>query len=378
MPDEYRETSGATYGGATGGAYGGPYGFTYGEAADSAYRIRLSHDSGAETIIDEILSVDVVFNHSGVSDCEVEIPYTPSLDQWRFARLELLYGDQILMEAIAEEVPGPTTADTARIGGRGPLRKLARGDIPERTVSGPADEVIREYWADFTEFDADVIAPETPPLLDGLEVSGTPLEVLQSLHEAAGMRFVFLHTDRSRDVESFPPSEVPRQPSWFSIDHDSNIDAHSYANRVVVVGGEKEDGTRARGTAQDSEAIARFEELTGRSDGTVTWRYPAPALTTDEACAERAQTVLEDRVAADSLSGTVDIIPDTIILPGYHYEIPEFRQSADAEAPVLPVNEVSISEDLAGSGASAQLNVNAPKGLADIVGQQLSGPLIPP
>ena len=342
-------TTGFTYGTTHGATYGTTSGGTYGEQTEERYRVRLTTSSGRRADIRSITSVDLALEHTAVSDLSLEIPRFEGLREFRFADMDLYYGDRLIFQATVEIYPGSGTPETSVLEGRGPGRSLTRGEIVVDYSGWVPWEAIRDCWDVHTGFSATVYEPATPkPAIEDGEMEGTPLEVLQTLHDRAAMRFTIQHTTPGRNVESYEPGALVREATWTSTDDDSTGDVTGYANHVIVKGGIRSDGTRPRAEAEDAAEI----DAVGRE----TWPITDHTLTTQADCQARADTELAERLNADTFSGSIEIIP-SLVLPGYRYQIPEWGGVE------LPVDTVSYSESL--GEASATLEVNAPEGIVD-------------
>lgn len=351
---------GFVYGPEGGAAYGpedAEDGGTYGPQRPQRYRARLTAVDGLRQTV-EPDAVDITFEHTAISDCALEMPRIPGLDRFRHGEMTIFYGDRRLFTATVEKFPGPGTGATATLAGRGPARSLARGSLSVTYSSRDAHDAIAEVWRDHTDFSATVFTPNSPTTLSDFSSEGTPLEVLQDLHEQAGMRFTVQHLDDGAVVESYVASERQRSHSWTVIEHGADGDVTEYANRVEVYGGTKSGGGRAFGAAEDTTEI---NDVTGGE--TITWRVDDSSITTDADAQARAESVLAERIAADSLSGTLEIVP-ALVLPGYYYDIPEWER--DGTVPTLSVDKVQIQESP--GEATATLEVNAPDGPVDVLG----------
>ena len=339
--------TGFALGGAHGATLGAATGGTYGNQPTDAYRARLTAPDGRRTDLTAIESLSLVREASAVSDIELTVPRGPDLSTYRFANLDLFYGNDLLFQAVVERLPGPGTDAQATLAGRGIGRQLARGEISVAFDGATDHEAIATTW-EKTAFRARITPPNNPGTVT-LEATDTPLSILQKLHTQAGMAFVIRHNEPGRVAESFVPSENVRSPSWQRVTDDSELDLRDYANKVIVEGKLADDGTRPRATATDSAEVT----LAGRE---VIWRITDPELTTTAACQARADTELAERTAEDSLSGTIDIVPMRLD-PGYYYQIPAW------DGAQLPIT--SVGYDIARGDAGCTLTVNAPSGIAD-------------
>lgn len=343
------DSTGFTLGGVHGATLGGSTGGTYGNQPGDAYRIRLTAPDGRRTDLTALEDISVVREVSAISDMEVSIPRGPDLSEFAFADMDLFYKNELLFQAVVEELPGPGTAPEGTLAGRGVGRRLARRELSV-DYDGVTDHVaIQDAWSQ-TVFSATVTPPNSPGTIT-LETSGTALDVLQKLHEQAGMEFVIRHDEPGYVAESFVPSENVRTASWTRVDDDSGYDLRDYANKVIVNGKLKSDGTRPRATAEDTAEI----NAAGRE---IEWIITDPELTTTAACQQRADVELAKRTAEDSLSGTIEIIPQRVT-PGFYYAIPAWD---DVE---LPITKVEYR--IARGDAIATLAANSAQGLNDFL-----------
>lgn len=335
-----------TYGGVRPATYGQPLPGTYGPTPESQYRLRLRSPSGRQIFTTALLGVEVTLERTAVSALSVEVPPFESLSDFILGDVVLEYRGQRLFGGRILGLPGPTSADTATIEADGPARSLARGAISVGPFSGNAYEAIETVWRDYTRFDATVIPPNSPTSLSDYSTEGTPLEVLQNLHELAGMEFAVQHQRDGARVESFVPEETVRASEWSALDHDSDLDARGYANAVEVYGGTTSGGGRAFARADDQSEIDRLgDEILVRVDD--------KTLTTDADCQARADSELKDRLAEDSLSGSVEIAPQ-LVLPGYYYEIDVFDTGSGP--PSLPVTRTRLRESRGQARATLEIN----------------------
>lgn len=346
---------GATLGGAQGATLGGDHGATLGPQRPQTYRAVLTTRDGRRLDITATVSISLSLEHTAVSSCSLTVPRMRDVDTFQLADLALYYGDSLLFSGTVEKLPGYGAGMNGQLSARGPARTLARGEVTVDYSGTDAHVAIREFWEDYTEFDATVLDPETTTTIpaDADPYEGTPMQVLQDLHELAGMRFTVQHGVAPNRVESYQAGQLVRQGTWTlkgAESYDSDYDWSGYANFVRVLGGIKADDTRAVGEARDQAEIDRlgFE--------TEPWVVRRPDITSDAACAELAESVLEDRAEANQFSGSIEIWPE-LILPGYAYEIPEF------DGAIAPIESVQLEESL--GEASGSLKINPPQGDAE-------------
>jgi len=349
MPED-----GFTFGGDDPATYGPPDAGTWGPQREQRYRIRLRRgDRG--TVIDAVLSIELTLAHSAVSALRAEVPRIPGLGDYKFGTVDLLYGDERLFRGRLLEWPGPGTGETATLAAPGPGQTLKRADLSVSFSGRAAHDAIAEVWRDETPFTATVVAPASPTTLSDFATEGSALEVLQTLHEQAGMRWTVQYAQDTVDVESYVPSEVPKTQAWDAVEHGSTGQGFGYANTVKVYGGLDANGNRVTATAKDQAEIDALADDIG--DGTVGARVDDELLTTEADAQARADTELADRLEQDELSGSLTIMPE-LVLPGYSYDIPEW--ATDGTTPTLPVDEVTIRESR--SDAGVELSVNSPTG----------------
>jgi len=335
-----------TYGSTRPATYGPTRPGTYGAVPKSQYRLRLGAPNGRRTLTTALLGIDVTLEHTAVSTLSAEIPPFDGLEYFILGDAVLEFRGQRLFGGRILGLPGPSTGETATIEAHGPARSLTRGAISVGPFSGDAYEAIETVWSQYTGFDATVVVPNSPTSLSDYSTEGTPMEVLQDLHELAGMRFTVRHQRSGKRVESYVPSEQVKSGTWTATDWDSSLDATNYANAVEVYGGTTSGGGRAFARAADQGEIDRLgDEVLVRIDD--------KTLTTDADCQARADSELADRVSEDDLSGSLEIIPQ-LVLPGYWYTIEKF-DTGDG-APDLPVEQTQLRE--ASGEARATLEVN--------------------
>ncbi|MFC6825651.1 hypothetical protein [Halopelagius fulvigenes] len=342
---------GFTLGEREGATLGGERGGTLGPQSEQGYRARLTTADGRRTDITSIIGMDLTLEHTAPSDVSLTVPRINGLGSFKFADLDLFYGDSLIFKGRVEEFPGPGRGEEATLAGRGPALELARGDITVDYSGLRVSEAIRRFWTDHTTFTATVYDPETATTLSDGTFEGTPLEVLQDLHERVGMRFTVQHTAADRLVESYKPGALVRQGTWTSVDDSATGSVTDYANKVIVKGKISSDGTQVSATASDQAEIDALGE-------TIPWRITDPTLTTDADCQARADSALEERLRQDTLSGEIVIIPE-LVLPGYLFEIPEWGGEQ------YPIETVSYSESI--GQATATLKINPPKDSIDIL-----------
>ncbi|MDJ1433580.1 hypothetical protein [Halostagnicola sp. A-GB9-2] len=342
-----------TAGGPRSGVAGSPDPFE-GELVsepEPLYELRLERNDGETRPVAGIESVDIVREHTDLSDWQVTVPEDDTLPEWRFADAELRHRGETLFTGQLQRVdPSILSAETV-LEGFGPGSDLRLGHVRIERQNVNLYQVIEEVWREHTPFDAIVLRPEEPQQFSSVTVSGSPKSVLKDLHERAGMRFYLPMGDGEIDAVSFRPGRITRPSGWTRLDIDPTYDVGDYRNAVVVEGARSEElGRRYRGEAVDEDEIDRVGERLEEPIG------PLPELESDEDCQRIADRRLEERVAEDQQEGSVDILP-RLMPPGVRVPVPYYggderdidqvsytESLGDAEATITFDKEYSVAE----------------------------------
>ena len=303
-----------------------------GPQSPPGYRLELTTGDGDRVALESFTSLSVNRRHTAISDWSATVPTRPDIDDRVLAGVRLAWGDTILFRGRLEDVSGDLFAPTVEIAGRGIEADLTRGDVTLNLENVRRCDAIRQLWRQETGFDATVITPtdrdhpacgriSTDP--DDGEYSGTPMKVLKTLHEEAGMRFTVLHSQPGQTVESYPIGSRRRDHDWDVLGGERDVSAKDYANHVVVKGEFRPDGTRLRVEAEDADEIAAMRRRGVGNDGHVTYPIDDPTLTDPDKARDIARSKLMDLVDKDSVGGSLETTP-TVANPGYQYYIPEF------------------------------------------------------
>lgn len=175
---------------------------------------------------------------------------------------------------------------------------------------------------------------EVSVLADGREFSGTPLSILQDLHEHANRRFVIEHgvgNPADAQLDSFLTGDeslvAGDSERWIITDSSRETTDNGDANQVRVVGARAPNGQYYQGIARDEAAIARLDEETPDSDdGVRPFTVVDRSLTSDNDCLSRARTELQER-SRMSIGGDIDTAP-MLVEPGYPYRVRAFDSDA--------------------------------------------------
>lgn len=287
------------------------------QTADPLYSVRLERDDGStRTVV--VNGMDIAREHTQLSDWQATAPADKSLEAWRFSDVEVRYRGEPLFRGDLTEVRTQEAAAETRLAGYGPGSALRYGTIEVDFTDLTLTQAIEHVWNRWTPYDALVLPPDEPKARDEIAESGTPLEVLETLHNDAGMRFYFAITGGDGpDVYSFHPGDIVRPGTWTRTDHERAYEVDAYANHVVVRGAWDSDrGQRYRGEARDPDEIERW----GKTDP---WPVNRPTIRSDDDAEQVAEQLLRERVAEDDLTGSIDIVP-RILPPGVRYEVPAF------------------------------------------------------
>lgn len=303
-----------------------------GSAPESGYRLRITTGSGDRETISGLTSLSVNRRHTAMSDWSATVPHRVGIDDRVLSSIRLEWGDTILFRGRLEDVGGEIGAPVVDISGRGIEADLTRGDVTLNLGNVRRCDAIEQVWTQHTDFSPTVIVPDddTHPACgrittdpDDEEYSGTPMDVLQTLHGDAGMRFTVLHSRPGLHVESYPAGGRRRRHNWDVLGGDRDVSAKEYANRVVVKGEFHSDGTRLTAVAEDDQEIEAMRQRGIGDDGHVTYPVSDRTLTDPAEAEDIAQSELADLVDKDSVGGSLDVSP-TVAAPGFDYYVPEF------------------------------------------------------
>lgn len=349
-------------GGSDGGRVylGGPSGGFLGPQAPHGYRFELRL-GGESLTLDSFTSMSVKRRHTALSDFQLTIPMPADGDlmDWLLADIRLLFGDSILFRGRLDTIDGDLFAPVAALSGNGIGVELTRGEIVHEWRNTEYWEAIREVWRQDSDFSTTVLPPEDPNHPGHTEVppsneySGTPMEILQQLHEESGMRFSVLHAKPGKNAVSYVPGDVRRDHAdrWEVLDGSRQASAAGYANRVTVTGAVKEgatgttqpggEGEHVYAEAKNEVEIAQMRQRGVGNDGVVTYPIQAPGI--GDALAEReegvsraeyyrrahaealakAKSKLAELADKDTVGGSLDIWPAAVV-PGFQYRINQF------------------------------------------------------
>ena len=391
----------AMRGGPEGATLGGPYAAFRGPQRPADYRLRITTGAGDRHVIERFESLGVTRRHTAISDWSATIAHDPGIDDRVLSSVRLTWGDTILFQGRLQNVDGGLGEPVVKLEGEGIETDLTRGDIDLDLTNVRRCDAIRTVWRWHTPFDATIYLAAGPghPCAtristdpnDG-EYSGTPMEVLKELHNDAGMRFTVLHSRPGLNVESYPIGGRQRRHDW-DVDLDESkrqVSAEGYANRVVVRGALRGDGSGERivEVATDDAEIAAMKDRQIGNDGVVTYPIgPDDEFDTHEKARAEAESKLAELVDRDSVGGKLEITP-TVAAPGLDYYVPEF--SGEREEPLgasdlgngplgtvegryVSLEQVTYSIKFGTGERSCSLDLTQRDGLVDELGKLYGG-----
>lgn len=295
--------------------------------------------SGDDLGIDFVTDLTPVREHSAISDWRVTVPHGASgaedLLEWVRARAYLTFDSRIVFVGELTRVNVNNANGTVSLEGSGMGGKLRSGDIIFQTGDVYAFEAIEECWeAVAPKWTVDVLEPHREHhqhiehwpgqrFEDGFD--GSPLEILQKIHDDLGWRFI-INRRRPYRAVSFREGDIVLPPTWTTIEVTPQRDISGYYNRAVVKGAVNEQlGRRVQGEYTDEEEVARLMEDSGRSEeeATFTYRETDPELETAWGCRLRAENRVKELVQEDSVTAKVNCEP-VLVPPGPRYTIDEF------------------------------------------------------
>lgn len=355
----------AHLGGDHGGQLGGVHGYQLSTAgpepvssafADDGLSIVLEGPTGGQRALATadrgygLLSVDVTLETRTVADWQVVVPYAPALERWAFATMHLGFDGERIFRGRLKTVSTPDDESETTLSGAGPLDALRRGDISVRFrnvyADTAADRVLADHIPDATPLQHRVTTPAAGrrTVIEGQEFSGSPLSVLAEICDHGNLTWTVDHRERDPVMEVFVPGIHAARPGpWRTLDYDRKFSIEDYANRVVVVGAPKNDGSgeNFRGVAEADEEIQQI------TNGQPITRRVETNLPTDRDCRARAGSELESALGERTLSASATTTPALVsVPPGYYYRLPELEGEGitDDGAVFLGLGQTSYTE----------------------------------
>lgn len=169
------------------------------------------------------------------------------------------------------------------------------------------------------------VAGDAEAIIDKREFQGTPMSILQTIHEDAGRRFVIEHGIRPdhgppsfMSFEARDPSVIQSTDDWVVTAVSRDAEVGEYANKITV------NGKNASTTVRDDDEIASLRDPP-HDDGVRPLRVEDDALTTVNDCLSKARSLLREHVDADTIGGSVSTAP-ILPQPGPQYRTAFFGQ----------------------------------------------------
>jgi hypothetical protein len=208
-------------------------------------------------------------------------------------------------------------------------------DDPDRTKTPTENTEVQVVQAAKMLIDG----TEASVIADSREFSGTPLSILQEMHDYADRNFTLetgVGTADGATLESFAEGDdslvAGGSDEWIITGKSRSVTDNGNANTVHVEGAETPTIGYYRGVARDEAAIRRLDEETPDSDNGVRPVYLTDrSLTSDNDCLSRARSELASR-SRMSIGGDLSIGP-ALPKPGYPYRLRVF-DSTDIEGDI--------------------------------------------
>lgn len=217
---------------------------------------------------------------------------------------------------------GDVPAETSRIYGFIGVAGTTLSDEDKPTTT----PTIRTETQTMTDLEFRVSGHEEALISGEREFSGTPMDVLQTMHDDSGRRFTVEHgvrPDRGpaalTSFETRDSREIRSSENWVVTDVQRDADVSDYANQVTVVGAPLVPGTavRASATVRDESEIEDLRDLPD-DDGVRPIEIRDESLETVNDALSKARSLLRERVNADKRGGSITTAP-VLPTPGPQY-----------------------------------------------------------
>ena len=294
-------------------------------------------------------AVDVTREANAVSDFEVDVPYAPSLERWGFATLHLGFDGGRIFRGVVVGVDSDPDGPVTTLSGPGPLGRLRWGDVSitfdgETFVDKAVEVFLDRHLVDGLRYSVTTPQPEHRQSFDAREFEGSPLKVLAEICELGGLAFSVDHREREPTIRVFRPGIRSQRPqAWRTDDVSRSLDLTEYANKVVVRGAAKGDGSgeHYRASVRDDTEIREITDGTPK-----TRRIVQPDYTSDAQCRARAAAELEDALGQRTLSASATTSPTLASTPpGVYYRVAELDDAGIVDgAAYLPLTSLRYSE----------------------------------
>ena len=146
-----------------------------------AYKIILEDLDDDTTTIEDLQDLQVVREHTALSDWRATIPINLDLEEWRFAAVTIEEDDEQKFRGFLEVIETQQRQSTTTIQGRGMGKHLVDGEQVVSYELIEAHEAIQDYWDEHTPFTATVQEPDVEQVVeDRLILSLTSSERMEA------------------------------------------------------------------------------------------------------------------------------------------------------------------------------------------------------
>jgi hypothetical protein len=196
-------------------------------------------------------------------------------------------------------------------------------------------------------------------VLDDRELRRDHFSNLRALHEEADYVWAADYHPSAIRVDSFPRGETASLPDVTINNRRVTYDTEGYANRVVVEGGQQDDGSRPRAADKDEAEVQAKGE-------TLTRHIKDPNLDSQQACESRVRSTLPRLTGVDERKNRLDIDP-VDVQPGYVHDIPSSGDQNVCRRVTyrLAYGDVSASLEYAGDADLARWSTDANRGVEE-------------
>lgn len=172
-----------------------------------------------------------------------------------------------------------------------------------------------------SEFDLTVTTVDKI-VFEGEEFDGNYFNILQAMHSDAGLIFRSVVDEDELRAETFERGAFLDDIEWTRLGYTRGFNTSEFANKVIAVGGEDDDGNRPTSEQDDTDSIDAIGE---RRAFVVNEQ-----ITTSNGIENFAKAELNQRLNKDDFAGEIEIVPQRL-KPGYRYAVDAF----DGEESVL-------------------------------------------
>lgn len=385
-----------------GGQYDGPADASIDDLIETdGFALVLENTSGSERLAfspegpayQSIKTVSWTSEVNKMASWQATIPTQAEIFGWNFARAVIAYDGVRRFHGTLLNIETSDLSDgEVTLSGYGPLYWAGHGDIRASYSNIAAWRAIDDLWEKVAKATGGRVRGEAvrprpehtnkhwiPE--DGVEWSGTPAEVLQTAHGYAGMAFAFDHSEQAAVATSFVPGEQLREVVWETTSVTPSINTGGYHNQVTVIGAKKPgsgESTSEHPGRYSATLTAPQREISAVMGGEIHGRTERDSsLESKQACRARASTLLAEDRGEFTVGGSLDVVPNRRVVPGYTYRIQEF----DAYVPAIfsPVwcSLRSVSHSYGPGKATVSLSFEDESRLVEHIRQDLAPELAP-